>query len=670
MITGKHLVAFSIWLPVAVALLCLLWRSYRGRNLVVWLGGIILAASSIGLYVIGPFSYQPQGVAGVSWNTVISLADFALLALILLIGIRRRHAFIIILAAAQAALLIYFDFVLGGGELQPSPAFVIDHLAVIMALVINIVGSLICIYGVKYIADHEEKHYTGTFLYQGDIPRRGVSPHLSRVSPHLSSRQPRFMFWLVIFLGAMNGLVFANNLYWMYFFWEVTTFCSFQLIGHDLSDEAIGNACRALWINSLGGTAFALALVAFLKYGGGDYLSIQYLLSHGLGAGMTSIGMLAIALLVLAGMTKSAQLPFQSWLLGAMVAPTPVSALLHSSTMVKAGVYLILRLAPVYIGTYLSDIIAMAGAFTFLITSILAVSQSNAKRVLAYSTIANLGLIIACAGINTPAAISAAMVLIIFHAVSKGLLFLCTGFVEHEIGSRNIEDMEGLADRMPLTTAIFTVGIISMFLPPFGMLVGKWAAIEASTHLPLAAFMMIMASAVTALFWIKWLGRMLEGNPGEALPHPEPMAIHYKISLGGLAGAAVLLGMFVVPLIQAVVMPAVRQYYTGYGLNAAAGNIVSASGGVFTVWPWFVLLLVILVSAVLLYRPKRIKSAPVYLCGENAGPTGYTSTGETSHEVTLSSYYFDGFLNDARWNRTVNSLAGLIIIILLGVTVL
>lgn len=646
MITGKYLVAVSIWLPVAAALLCLLWRSYRGRNLVVWLGGIILAACSIGLYITGPFTYQPLEMAGVSWNTVISLADFALLAFILFIGIKRRHALIIILAAAQAALLMYFDIVLGGGEIQPGPAFVIDHLAVIMALVINIVGALICIYGVKYIAEHEEKHSL------------------------VKSRQPRFMFWLVIFLGAMNGLVFANNLYWMYFFWEATTFCSFQLIGHDLSDEALGNACRALWINSLGGTAFALALVALLKYGSGDCLSIQYLMSHGAGAGMTGMGMLAIALLVLAGMTKSAQLPFQSWLLGAMIAPTPVSALLHSSTMVKAGVYLILRLAPVYMGTYLSDSIAIAGAFTFLITSILAVSQSNAKRVLAYSTIANLGLIIACAGINTPAAISAAIVLIIFHAVSKGLLFLCTGFVEHQIGSRNIEDMEGLADRMPLITAIFTVGIISMFLPPFGMLVGKWAAIEASASLPLAAFMMIIASAVTALFWIKWLGRMLEGQPGEAPPRVEPMAIHYKISLGGLAGTAVLLGMFIVPLIPALVMPAVRQYYSDPGLSAAAGKIVTGTGGVFTVWPWFAVLLVILVSAGLLYKPGRMKSAPVYLCGENSGPTGYTTTGETGNEVALSSYYFNEFLNEVRWTRAVNSLAGFIIIILLGVTVL
>ena len=389
---------------------------------------------------------------------------------------------------------------------------------------------MICIYGVKYIAEHEAHH------------------------PLAKSRQPRFMFWLIIFLGAMNGIVFANNLYWMFFFWEVTTFCSFQLIGHNLTEEAIGNACRALWMNSLGGVAFATALVLLLKYGSGDFLSMRFLLNHTGSQAIGGVLLLAVALMVFAGMTKSAQLPFQSWLLGAMVAPTPVSALLHSSTMVKAGVYLILRLAPIYAGTYLSDMVAVAGGFTFLITSILAISQSNAKRVLAYSTIANLGLIIACAGINTPVAISAAIVLIIFHAVSKGLLFLATGFVEHNIGSRDIEDMEGLADRMPIITAIFTIGIISMFLPPFGMLVGKWAAIEAATQLPLVAFMMVIASAVTALFWIKWLGRMLQGVPG-AVRKNEPMAVNYKISLVGLALGAVLLGLFIVPLINRLGCP-------------------------------------------------------------------------------------------------------------------
>jgi ech hydrogenase subunit A len=674
MITGKYLLAVSIWLPVVAALFCLLLKRYNARNIATYLTGIILAACSIGMLYIGPFDYQPEGLLGISWNEIITVADFGLLAFILYIGIKQRNSLITILAIAQAILLVYFDFILGGGKVELKPAFVVDNLAIIMALIINIVGSLICIYGVKYIAEHEEHHpiVTGTFPHDGDIPPRGVSPYLSRVSPHLNSRQPRFMFWLIIFLGAMNGIVFSNNLYWMFFFWEVTTFCSFQLIGHDLSDEAIRNACRALWMNSLGGAAFATALVLLLKYGSGNYLSMRFLLSQAGKPQITGILLLGVALMVFAGMTKSAQLPFQSWLLGAMVAPTPVSALLHSSTMVKAGVYLILRLAPVYAGTYLSDMVAIAGSFTFLVTSILAVSQSNAKRVLAYSTIANLGLIIACAGINTPLAISAAIVLIIFHAVSKGLLFLCTGFVEHNIGSRDIEDMEGLADRMPITNAIYMVGIISMFLPPFGMLIGKWAAIEAAAELPVVAFMMIIASAVTALFWIKWLGRMQQGVPG-AIRQNEPMDVHYKISLGGLAVGAVLLGLFVVPLITKLVAPAVQLYYHNPGLATSFGTITAGGNGVFVVWPLFALIIVVIVAAGLVYKPAGMKQVPVYMCGENSGglsSADYITTGETVTGLSLSNYYYTGLINEAGWNRVVNSLAAIMIIVLLGVTIL
>ncbi|MGI5921467.1 MAG: NADH-quinone oxidoreductase subunit L, partial [Syntrophomonadaceae bacterium] len=529
----KYLIAVAIWLPVVAALLCYIGRSYVARNVVVFLTGIVLAAVSIGLFLTGPFDYQPAGILGIPWNEIITIADFGLMALILYIGFKYRNPLILVLTLIQVVLLVYFDFVMGGGHAEISPNFVIDNLTIIMSLIINIVGSLICIYGVRYIAEHEEHH------------------------PVEKSRQPRFMFWLVIFLAAMNGIVFSNNLYWLYFFWEVTTLCSFQLISHDLTEIAIKNACRALWMNMVGGVAFAGAIVYLFATIPGEALSVRYLLETASNNGVTGALLFSVALLVFAGFTKSAQLPFQSWLLGAMVAPTPVSALLHSSTMVKAGVYLVVRMAPIYHGTYLSDMVAIAGGFTFLATSVLACTQSNAKRVLAYSTIANLGLIIACAGINTPMAISAAMALMIFHAVSKGLLFLCTGTIEHNIGSRDIEDMEGLIDRMPVTTKIVGIGIISMFLPPFGMLVGKWASLEAAVDLPLVAIMFVLASAVTALFWIKWLGRLLEGRPGVTKPETEHLAPHYVISLGGLALGAVVLGIFVVPVMNHLVVPAV-----------------------------------------------------------------------------------------------------------------
>ena len=194
------------------------------------------------------------------------------------------------------------------------------------------------------------------------------------------------------------------------------------MIAHDLTKEAIGNAARALWMNSIGGTALIIADDPPVGEWRpecpvpGQHHQQQV---HSLSSCTGGSAVVPVALLCFTGMIKAAQMPFQSWLLGAMVAPTPVSALLHSSTMVKAGVYLVLRLAPAFAGTSLSVMVALVGAFTFMAASGLAISQTTGKRVLAYSTIANLGLIIACAGINTPLAITAAILLIIFHAVPR-----------------------------------------------------------------------------------------------------------------------------------------------------------------------------------------------------------------------------------------------------------
>ena len=132
-------------------------------------------------------------------------------------------------------------------------------------------------------------------------------------------------------------------------------------------------------------------------------------------------------------------MPFHTWLLGAMVAPTPTSALLHSSTMVKAGVFLLIKLSPIFLVCPVAAVMTiLVGGLTFLLCSFMAISQTNAKRVLAYSTIANLGLIVACAGVGTPEAVWAATFLVLFHAVAKSLLFLCVGTAEHHIGSRDI----------------------------------------------------------------------------------------------------------------------------------------------------------------------------------------------------------------------------------------
>ena len=292
--------------------------------------------------------------------------------------------------------------------------------------------------------------------------------------------------------------------------WEVTTLCSFLLIGYTKTNEAIRNAFRQINMNLLGGITFAAAL----------YLSATQFgtlaLNEFISAGMVNTALIALPLCLLAfsGITKAAQMPFQTWLLGAMVAPTPTSALLHSSTMVKAGVFLLVKLSPLFYSVSLSQnpltaapaiMVMLVGGVTFLICSFLAISQTNAKRVLAYSTIANLGLITACAGVGSPYAVWAAMFLILFHACAKSLLFLCVGTAEHHIGSRNIEDMDALFVRMPRLARLMLVGMMAMFIAPFGMLISKWAALISFVNANQIALILILAfgSAATFMFWAK-----------------------------------------------------------------------------------------------------------------------------------------------------------------------
>lgn len=207
-------------------------------------------------------------------------------------------------------------------------------------------------------------------------------------------------------------------------------------------------------------------------------------------------------------------MPFSRWLLGAMVAPTPSSALLHSATMVKAGVYLLIRLAPVMYGTYAGSMVSLVGGFTFLITSMLAITVSDGKAVLAYSTISNLGLIAACAGVGRQETVWAAVLLLIFHAVSKSLLFQTVGAIENATGSRDIESMHGLIARHPRLALTLSIGIAGMFLAPFGMLISKWAALKAfvdSGSIILVLFI-CFGSATTLFYWTKWVATVLSWN--------------------------------------------------------------------------------------------------------------------------------------------------------------
>ena len=208
------------------------------------------------------------------------------------------------------------------------------------------------------------------------------------------------------------------------------------LIGYNKERQAIDNSFKALWMNLLGGCGFTAAiLICNLQLGIANLSQLQQLNKE------APAVIIIVACLAFAALTKSAQMPFCGWLLGAMVAPTPTSALLHSATMVKAGVYLLIRIAPLMNGTLTGVMVTLIGGFTFFAASLMAIATSDGKRVLAHSTISNLGLIVACAGVGLPESVWAATMLILFHAVSKSLMFMCVGAVENVTGSRNVEVM-------------------------------------------------------------------------------------------------------------------------------------------------------------------------------------------------------------------------------------
>ena len=488
------LLGFLILFPLVVAGVLLAVRDNRVRNAVVVAAALVIGIASVWLVVsyLGapwiPFDFHSPAV-----DYVCMVVSVLVAAAILFFGIRHKNMAACVLAAVQVAGSLVFEFAFAHG-LPVAQGLYLDSLSLLMAFIIGVVGSGICVYALGYMEDFQAHEPEGA-----------------------KDRRPAFFALMFAFLSAMFLIVFSNNMVWLFTGWEVTTVCSFLLIGYTRTEEAMRNAFRQIVMNLVGGIAFLAALyVCAIQLG---TLSLIEFLQ--IGVQNPALVALPVTALALAGLTKAAQMPFHTWLLGAMVAPTPTSALLHSSTMVKAGVFLLVKLSPVmYAGSFapqgglLASVPAimtvLVGGITFALCSFMAISQTNAKRVLAYSTIANLGLIVACAGVGTPEAVWAAAFLILFHAIAKSLLFLCVGTAEHHIGSRDIEDMDLLFERMPRLSRFMMLGILCMFIAPFGMLVAKWATLVSFAETGQVALIVILAfgSAATFMFWAKWLGKL------------------------------------------------------------------------------------------------------------------------------------------------------------------
>ena len=286
---------------------------------------------------------------------------------------------------------------------------------------------------------------------------------------YMSRRDPvaRFFAYMLAFMGSMLGVVLSGNLIQLVIFWELTSVTSFLLIGYwQHRNDARRGARMAFTVTTLGGLCL-LAGVLILGHIAGSY-ELDAVLAAGDRIRAHDWYLPALVLVALGALTKSAQFPFHFWLPHAMAAPTPVSAYLHSATMVKAGIFLLIRLWPVLSGTpEWGWILGAAGVCTLLIGSFFAIFQNDMKGLLAYSTISHLGLIVVLLSIGSPLSVVAAVFHTMNHAVFKASLFMAVGIIDHETGTRDMIQLSGLRRAMPQTAALAVVASAAMAGVPF-----------------------------------------------------------------------------------------------------------------------------------------------------------------------------------------------------------
>jgi len=667
------ILSLLILIPLVVAIVLLAVKSSKLRDPIVIGAGIFIAGFSI-FFAVGHFgvdaftpwltggtieffgiSADASHVAEGLTNTMLVI-EVALAVLIIALSVKYKKILPIVLIAIQTPLIIWFELT-KGREIAVRSYISVDNFSLIMILIIGVIGSMICIYSVGYMKDFAKHHHEG------------------------KDRRPFFFFMMFLFLAAMFGIVICNNMVWMFFFWEITTLCSFLLIGYTKTPEAIKNSFHALRMNLLGGVAFVSAIIVMGNYFGTGTVELSTVLDYGVayrvemtmqGSANTTepvIGVIAM-LLIFAGITKAAQMPFSSWLLGAMVAPTPVSALLHSSTMVKAGVFIIIKLAPVLGFNSAFSVVpgfiigpgflaSLIGGVTFMFASMAALSQSNAKRVLAYSTVSNLGLIIACAGVGTAEAVWAAIMLVIFHAVTKALLFLCVGTAEHNIGSRDIEDMDGLFGRMPKLATFMIVGIAAMFLAPFGMLISKWAALQ--SFIDAGDIWVILAivfgSAATLFYWTKWLGKTTAIVAGRESIENKVHHSEWGV-LGGLTVFTLIITITFPFFSKGLVVP-----YLTYAFADTPDKQFEALR-TDNMIIMMIMVVLIIVLALLFYGRTDKRIVPIYMAGVNEGDNlTYLGSMQKNMPVTLRNWYLEEMFPEKTMIRVGNIITGVVLAI-------
>lgn len=372
---------------------------------------------------------------------------------------------------------------------------------------------------------------------------------------YMSTRDPvpRFFSFLLAFMGSMLGLVLSGNLIQLVFFWELTSLFSFLLIGYWHHLEAARSAARMSLIVTAGGGVSLLVGVLLIGKVAGSY-EIGAVIAAADEIRASNYYVPALLFVLVGAFSKSAQFPFHFWLPHAMAAPTPVSAYLHSATMVKAGVFVLIRLFPVLAGTeqwYV--IVGTTGLITFVIGAWAAVFQRDLKGLLAYSTISHLGLITLLLGIGTPLAAVAAIFHTINHAIFKASLFMAAGIIDHETGTRDLRKLSGLYRSMPQTATLAMVAAAAMAGVPLlngflskEMFLAETLEGRTGSLLDLVLpFLATAALALSVLYSVRFIHQSFFGPPPSALPLPPKEAPFWmRVPVGILVVACLLIGIF------------------------------------------------------------------------------------------------------------------------------
>ncbi|PLW98633.1 MAG: pH regulation protein AB [Marinilabiliales bacterium] len=402
-------------------------------------------------------------------------------------------------------------------ELGLNLQFQLDGVSIIFALLVTGIGVLVFLYAQAYMKPYG---------------------HLQR-----------FFFFLFLFSFAMLGLVLSANMIQLFIFWELTSFLSFFLITYfNEKEEARAAAFRSLFITAFGGLSL-LAGILLIGNIAGSYVISDWVASAA--AIKAHSHYLPGLLLILLGVfTKSAQFPFHFWLPGAMQAPTPVSSYLHSATMVKAGVFLLMRLSPVMGNTpEWNYIISLVGVTTMLIGGYFALTQRDLKGVLAYTTISALGILVLMLGIDTKLSVKSAIVFLLVHAFYKATLFMVAGFIDKKTGTRDLTKLGGLARQMPVTMVITMLALLSMAgLPPMLGFIGKELIYEAKVQLPGIASIILVVGVLANAFMVAvsvFLGyKLFFGKQGDLPKKPDEKGVLYLLGPAVLVLLSLIYGLF------------------------------------------------------------------------------------------------------------------------------